>query len=264
MVHDVDTVYIALRSRILAGELMPGSVVASDHIEQSFGINDKKVRQVLSSLAGDGYLVRSSTTYKVLGLTHEEVEEWRQILCALFELGVARMILDGDGHSEYLQRHFDKAVSVVPAKDERFYLGALELYGILLGGQDAKLTALANQLVPPMFFRLLWLAEIESGGGAALRQVVSRIIEAARCGRRVRDACQACRTYFDALSAALHRQLDCRNDGTGPDLLGDGERSVERRITGDINYLRTPSAPKQLMPRLPANLAASVKGFLPD
>jgi hypothetical protein len=66
------------------------------------------------------------------------------------------------------------------------------------------------------------------------------------------------------LSAALHRQLDCRNDGTGPDLLGDGERSVERRITGDINYLRTPSAPKQLMPRLPANLAASVKGFLPD
>jgi len=264
MVHDVDTVYIALRGRILAGELRPGGAVASDEIEQSFGINEKKVRQVLTSLAGDGYLVRSKGIYLVLGLGHEEIEEWRQVLCALFELGATRLILDRDRGGAYLQQHFDKAVAVLPAHDERFYLEALELYAMLLGGQQAKLTALANQLVPPIFFRLIWLAEIESGDGAALREVVTRIIEEIRSGRDARKGCEAVRTYFDALSGALHQQLDRRNDGIGPDLLGNMERSVEKRITGHINYLRTPSAPKQLMPRLPANQSASVKGFLPD
>ena len=60
MVHDVETVYIALRRRILAGELRPGSVIVSDDIEQSSGLNEKETEslgKVLLDLADEGLAV---------------------------------------------------------------------------------------------------------------------------------------------------------------------------------------------------------------
>lgn len=264
MVHDVDTVYLALRARILSGALAPDTLLDATELERSFGISDKRVRQVLSSLAGDGFLNRSRMTYSVTTLTHAEVEEWLQIFCALIELGAARLVLDGDPKGEHLGSILKKEAASLPAVDERFYLWMLELFCTLLGGQHAKLTAFASQLVPPMFFRLLGLAEIETAGGAGLRGMANQIIEAARAGRNARMASDACRSHFEAVSVALHAQLDHRNAGTGPDLLGSFERTVERRINGHINYLRTPSAPKPLFPRLRASQVAVVKGFLPD
>lgn len=264
MVHDVDTVYMALRKRVLSGELVPGTVIASAEVEQSFGVNDKKVRQVLTSLAGDGYLHRVQSTYTVIGYSHQEVEEWWQTLCAICELGAARLILDGDRHCEPLKRHLAAPMVGGPASDERFYLWSLEVYATLLGGQRSQMTAFANQLVPPMFFRLWWLAEIEAGNGDALRKAVDQVINAVCSDRDVRAGCDALRGYFEKLAKALHAQLDRRNAGSGPDLLGDVERTVEHRITGHTNYIRTPSAPKQMLPRLQTNPAASLKGFIPD
>ncbi|KHL24271.1 hypothetical protein PK98_15000 [Croceibacterium mercuriale] len=264
MVHDVDTVYLALRARILSGALAPETLLDATELEHSFGVNEKKVRQVLSSLCGDGFLTRSKSNYSIAVLTHAEVEEWLQIFCALVELGAARLVLDGDPKGESLERIASKDASSLPAADERFYLWTLEVYSSLLGGQQAKLTEFANQLVPPMFFRLLGLAEFGTKEGASLRRLVDQVIEAARSGRNARDAADACRAHFEAVSRALHAQLDDRNAGSGLDLLGGAERTVERRITGHINYLRTPSAPKQLLPRLRPDQVAVVKGFLPD
>lgn len=263
MAQDVDTIYLALRTRILAGEWRPQTVLNAAELEQEFSTTDRKLRQVLNSLVGDGYLGRVQNVYSVPEIGSDEIEEWRQILCSLFELGAARLILDGQRLIPDLQRLHRAIVAAVPASDERFFVSAMQIYAVMLGGQSSTLTAFANQLVPPMFFRLLWLAEIESGDGVALRTAIDGILNAA--GRRdVSQARQACRTYCDDLSAALHRQLDQRNAGNGPDLLGSIELTVERRITYHVNYLTTPSAPKQLLPRLlPVNVA-SVKGFLPD
>jgi DNA-binding GntR family transcriptional regulator len=264
MVRDVDTVYLALRARILSGELAPGTVLDQGDVAQEFDVNEKKVRQVLSSLVGCGYSARTQAVYTVRGLNVAEVEEWCQIVCAVLELGIARVVLDGNRNGEQLVRLCDQLPSSEPVRSERFYLWTLEVYASLLCGQRSHLAEFLAQLVPPMFFRLLGLAEIDTKAGASFRRMVSQIIEAIRSDRDVGAATDACRTHFDALSVTLLEQLHVRNAGAGPDLLVDYERTVERRINGNINYITSPSAPKPMLPPLMANQAASVKVFLPD
>lgn len=264
MVRDVDTVYLALRSRILSGQLAPGNVLDQIDIAQSFGVNDKKVRQVLSSLYGDGYLSRAQAVYSVRGIDPAEVEEWRQIFCAVLELGIIRVAVDGSSGADQLVRLCEQLPAAEPVESERFYLWTLDVYASLLCGHHSHLAAFVAQLVPPMFFRLLGLAEIDNKAGASFRRMVDQIINAIRSDRNARAATDACREHLDALSITLQEQLNRRNAGAGLDLLGDYERTVERRINGNINYITTPSAPKPMLPPLTANQVASLKVFLPD
>lgn len=264
MVRDVDTVYMALRARVLSGDLAPGAVLDQPDLAQAFDVNEKKVRQVLSSMAGDGYLSRAQAIYSVRGLTAAEIEEWRQIFCAVLELGITRVVIDGNRNGDQLVRLCQQPGATEPVQSERFYCWTLEVYTSLLCGQRSHLAEFLAQLVPPMFFRLLGLAEIETETTASFRSMVDQILDAIRADRNVRAATEACRAHFDALSVALEAQLERRNAGIGPDLLADCERTVERRINGNINYLTSPSAPKPMLPPLTANQPAAVKAFLPD
>ena len=258
MASELEETYVSLRWKILFGEIPPGHPITARWTAEHHDVGEKKSRAVLNALAADGYLYKTRTTFSVAVFSHEQIEEWRQLLCAFVEIGAGRLVLDGGQRIEEVRRHVEQTLGQWDVKEERYYLAALTLCALLLGGPTSELSRLAGQVIPQVFFRLLWLADSQSGTDGFLLRAVRRLIEVAP-SRSVREAKAACGIYFDGVAEALHAQLDVRNQATPPGKLArKANQLIEPRLTGHTNVIGVPPGPQLLIPELRDASAATL------
>lgn len=253
MAGDLEDVYVALRGKILRGELPSGEPLTTKRVADEYDLSEKKSLPVLKALSADGYLYREHNTFTVAVWSHDQIEEWRQTLGAFCEIGAGRLVLDGGHRLAELRRHVDQTLAQWDVEEERFYLAALTFCGMLLGGSSSDLARLAGQLIPPVFFRLLWVADKQTERGTSLRRMIARFFEIAP-SRSVREAKAACVLYFDGIAPALHAQLDARNQSAGVGIpIAKSNQFIEPRLTGHSNIIArgaSPSGPQLLLPEL--------------
>lgn len=264
MASDIEEAYVSLRRKILYGEIPPGAPITVKIAAEDQDIVERKARLVLNALASDGYLYKTRFSFSVAVLSHEQIEEWRQLLCAFVEIGAGRLVLQGGERLEELCRHAEETLGKWKVGEERYYLAALALCALLLGGPTGGLSRLAGQLLPQVFFRLLWLADSQSGPNGLLLQSARRLIEVAP-SRSVREAKAACWIYFDGIAEALHAQLDVRNQTAEPgELARKSNELIEPRLTGHTNVIGVPAntGPQLLIPELRDALPASLDTHL--
>lgn len=247
MPTDLERAYVAARWKILCGELPPGKPVMHKEAAEEFKIGQKKTLKLLGSLATDGYVYRKGRAFEIATWSHDQLNEWRQLLGAFVEIGAGRLAADGDQRLlERMRKHVGQTLAQWNVREERFFLAALELSGLLLGGDRSNLAKLVVELIPPAFFRLMWLADSQSDGGPLLLQAVERLMEVVPSGN-VREAKAACAIYFDGVAPALHAQLDDERRSA----LDEAENQiVERRLTGHVNLIMESVGPEPLLPLL--------------
>lgn len=247
MPTDLERAYIAARWRILTGDLQPGEPILHKEAAEQFGIGQKRALKLLGSLASDGYVYRKGRIFRVAAWSHDQLEEWRQVLGAFAEIGAGRLAVEGDKRLlEQMRQHVAATLARWDACEERFFLAGLELSGLILGGPKNDLVRLVANLIPPAFFRLLWLADSQSENGPLLLRAAERLIEVVP-GGSVTEAKAACSLYFGGVADALHAQLDSARQG----VLDKAEnRIVEPRLNGHTNLIMESVGPKYLLPLL--------------
>jgi DNA-binding GntR family transcriptional regulator len=264
MASELEEAYVSLRWKILYGELPPGHAITVKCTAENHDLGERKSRLLLNALAADGYLYKTRFSFSVAMFSHDQIEEWRQLLCAFTEIGAGRLVLEPAERLEEFRRHVEETLGQWDIKEERFYLAALTLCALLLGGQKSALSRLAGQLLPQVFFRLLWLADSQSPDGGFLLEASRRLIEVAP-KRSVKEAKAACGIYFDGIADSLHAQLDLRNQSPDAgEFSKKANQLIEPRLTGHANVIGTPmqAVRRLLIPELrdapPASLNFAV------
>lgn len=236
MTTKAEAAYLDLRERILFGELPAGSPFSAKELMNLTGVNITMARKLLLSLKSGGYLTRSGPSYVISSFTIEQVEEWRVGLGAIVEIGALRMALERNGRLQSLTTFLNTHIRGVPVNQEAFFLGALGLTRIVLGGDQSALSNLVGQLVPQVFFRLLWMSDSYADRTGFLVEASDRFLVAAESGD-LEGVRSASHHFFDGIAPALHKLVANMAEGIYPaNNRKDGFQTIEAKITGVPTY----------------------------
>ena len=233
----VDHSFVDLRERILFGEFPAGSPLFAEDIVSHLGVSMNMARQLLLSLGGAGYLTRRGRSYVVSTFTKEQVEEWRLALCAFVEIGAVRLALEGGGRLREAEQFLNASVRRVDVNHEDFFIGAMALTTMVLGGPRSTLAQLVEQFIPQAFFRLLWLSDAYADRTGFLVEAGDRFLPAARSGN-LEAVREACRFFFDSTAPALYTLVNNMDVRSYPEKMKiDGFQSIEPDISGMPTYV---------------------------
>jgi hypothetical protein len=164
--------------------------------------------------------------------THAQVEEWRLALAAIVEIGALRLALSPPQRLQPLAHFVDKRIRDLPVDHEDFFLGAMGLTNIVLGGNNSTLSELVTQFIPQAFFRLLWLSDTYADRTGFLVEASDRFLAAAQ-GGDLDGVRQASRFFFEGIAPALRTLIEKREEGIYPGRdRKDGFQSIEHNIAG--------------------------------
>lgn len=236
MQSKIDATYIELREKILFGELEPGSPMTFEHIIEHTGVSASMARELILSLGAGGYLTRRGRGHVVSSFTKEQVEEWRQALGAIVEIGALRLALIGGETLDAAEAFLDANVRDISHRQEDFFLGAVAFTNIILGGRGSTLSGLIEQFIPQAFFRLQWMSDVYAERTGYLVEASDRYLSAARA-KDLEGVRQASRSFFDGTAPALHKLVDEMAAGSYPPKdRHDGFHTIEPKITGAPTY----------------------------
>lgn len=232
----VEQSFVDLRERILFGELPGGSSLTAEDVVAELGVTLNMARQLLLALGSTGYLTRRGRSYVVSTFTKEQVEEWRLALCAIVEIGALRLALDGEEKLRSAERFLDARVREVDVHNEAFFIGAMALTTVVLGGPRSTLAQLVEQFIPQAFFRLLWLSDAYADRTGFFVEAADKFLSAARSGD-LEGVRKACRFFFDSKDASLYTLIERMEAKAYPEKLKvDGFQSIEPHISGMPTY----------------------------
>jgi DNA-binding GntR family transcriptional regulator len=188
-----DRVYRALRARILAGEVAPGTALTLRGIAASFGVSMTPAREAVQRLAAEGALQLSlSGRIATPRLTDERIEELASIRAMLepelasralprahFALidrleaingGVARMAAAGDAVG-YIRMNLEFHRTLYLRAQSPVMLQLTETAWLQLGPTMRALYARLQRTEPPQFHRVI-LAALRAGDEPGLRLAI--------------------------------------------------------------------------------------------
>lgn len=236
MLSKTDATYLDLRERILFGELKAGAPYSAQDMAAHYGLHINMARRLLVALKVGGYLTRSGTSYVISTFSQSQVEEWRLSLGAIVEIGAVRLAQSGGGTLGPLAAFIDERIRNVPVNHEDFFLGAMGLTHIVLGGKESTLANLVSQFIPQAFFRLLWMADSYSVRTGFLVEASDRFLDAARTGD-IAGVRVASRIFFDGIAPSLQTLIEKMGEGIYPvNDRQDGFQTIEDNIAGYPTY----------------------------
>lgn len=236
MLSKTDATYLDLRERILFGKLKAGSAYSAQDMAGHYGLHINMARRLLVALKVGGYLTRSGTSYVIAEFSQSQVEEWRLSLGAIVEIGALRLTRSGRAALDPLATFIDERIRNVPVKHEDFFLGAMGLAHIVLGGRESALAKFVSQFIPQVFFRLLWMADSYADRTGFLVEASDQFLVAARksdfAGVRL-----ATRFFFDGIAPSLRTLIENMSEGIYPvNDRHDGFQTIENNIAGYPTY----------------------------
>jgi hypothetical protein len=157
-------------------------------------------------------------------------------LGAIVEIGAVRLAQSGGGNLGPLAAFIDERIRNVPVNHEDFFLGAMGLTHIVLGGKESTLANLVSQFIPQAFFRLLWMADSYAVRTGFLVEASDRFLDAARSGD-LAGVRAASRIFFDGIAPSLQTLTEKMGEGIYP--LNDrqnGFQTIEDNIAGYPTY----------------------------
>lgn len=245
--------YIEIRWRILSGALPMGATILIGEWMDEFSLAERRLRSVLSALVADGYIERDRPRrfqHSVSSISPEQLDEWPQMLCAFIDIALGRMAMPGGDRSIASPSAADAAQGRSTI-DEQCFLGTLGFLSELLGGQRSQLCRLATQFLPPVFFRLAWLASWDGGREPDLAPVIAALRKSID-DRDMEHARSICRGYCESLAPPLRAQLEDRRKGPVAYLepLKSLNRMMEPRLTGHDTIFGVNMEPTGLLPAL--------------
>lgn len=227
-----DSTYLDLRERILFGELKPGTPFSAADMAEHYDLHINMARRLMVAMKVGGYLTRSGPSYVISTFTHTQVEEWRLALATVVEIGALRLALSPAHRLQPLADFVDRSIRDVPVDHEDFFLGAIGLTHIVLGGNNSTLSELVTQFIPQAFFRLLWLSDTYADRTGFLVEASDRFLAAAEEGDLARVR-QASRFFFDGIAPSLRTLIEKRERGIYPGRdRKDGFQTIEHNIAG--------------------------------
>lgn len=245
MLSKIDSTYLDLRERIMQGDLLPGTPMTADDVVAHTGVSLSMARHLLVSLGVGGYLTKRGRAYVVSTFTKAQVEEWRLALGAIVEIGALRLALAGGARLQAVAACLE--TDVRSHEDEAFFLGAMAFTTIILGGQQSALSELVEQLIPQVFFRLLWLSDIYAEREGLLIEAAESYLVAARSGN-LDGVRQASRFFFDSVAPALHKLIDRMELKDYPrDSKHHALQAIEPQISGLPTYAGSAKAVRPLL-----------------
>ena len=257
MTSKSEATYIDVRERILFGELPAGSAFSAPELMALTGVNQTMAGRLLLSLKTGGYITRSGNSYVISSFTTQQVEEWGLALGSIVEIGALRIALGGEARLKPLVTFLETHLRDIPIDHEDFFLGAMGLTRIVLGGEHSCLSQLVQQFIPQVFFRLLWMSDYYAPRTGFLVESADRFVSAARAGD-LNAVRAASRHFFDNIAPSLHTLVAKMGEGTyPPKVKKDGFLTIEAQITGMPTYANAIRAASLALTPLPdANLTA--------
>lgn len=151
-----ESVYFTLRERVLSGVDHPLKITRRALADAS-GLSDRAARQVLTTLAAEGYL-SGHNEFTTAHLTRAQIVDWATILEALTGIAAGQLGL-GPG-SVGLCELKTRAAAYDEAEDEERFFAMVGLLGsIFRASTNSRYLDLVSEIVPPAFLRILWLAD---------------------------------------------------------------------------------------------------------
>jgi hypothetical protein len=144
-----------------------------------------------------------------------------------------------------LAQFIDERIRNVPVNHEDFFLGAMGLTHIVLGGKESTLANLVSQFIPQAFFRLLWMADSYAVRTGFLVEASDRFLDAAKSGD-LAGVRAASRLFFDGIAPSLQMLIEKMDEGIYPvNDRQDGFQTIEDNIAGYPTY---PGSSRTFMP----------------
>lgn len=114
---------IAIKSRILSGEIPPGTRLMVDILAEKLGVSRTPIREGLNKLIAQGLVSYDGNSYMVTSYTRKDIEELFPIRRSLEELAVRQAALHISAQKLDEMRHlFKDAKKQIKAKDADFLI----------------------------------------------------------------------------------------------------------------------------------------------
>jgi hypothetical protein len=164
------------------------------------------------------------------------------------EIGTTNLVISNGDKIDALEKYVDEKIRKYKNNEFGFYSGAIGLMTHILGGPKSEMNRLLTRLVPSIFYRIFWLAEVSPVERSYLVVKIDDMLAAAR-KRDLVAVMACCREFYDAALPAILEAAEDRLDYSGAKadpIFETGE--LEIIPSGYRVVVGGPSMPEPLMP----------------
>lgn len=228
--------------------------MSSDEISRLTGVSQSMAKRLLLALNDGAYLTKTGKrSFEITTFSRDQVDEWHLALGAIIEIGALRMCLTGDSRIDTAEAFLEANLRNTSVEDEGYFMSAISLTTLILGGPRSSLPPLVEQIIPQAFFRLLWLATGLSNRGSYLVEVADRVITAAR-SKDLEGVRKSVRSFFDSTALALHGLIDLLAEGGPiPTPKTGGLQMIEPQLSGAPTHFGSSRMTVDLLGLLPSH-----------
>lgn len=238
--------YLDLRRQLLGQAFDADGRFSAQDVADATGYSKAATLGVLNALTTDGYLQKHPKTFSQVRWTPRMLDECAARLSVFVGISASRVAGEG-GRRLQKTRELIGYLDQFHHTDERYFVGLMEGFSVLLRSGDRKaLSEIAHRVIPQSFYRLVWNLLGPSGTEPFVGPAIATFYDRAAAGDR--NGCEeALRGLWSGLGSGLEAvasanprlQLDA-------DFLAGANNLREHDVRGRTLTLTHPAFPSYL------------------
>lgn len=200
-----------LRDAVLAGTIQASTLIRTQEIVGRFACSDRAASDALVALVHDGYLeLGRERAFRGPDWLPTQLDEQVSQVIALQDFCVMRLA-QGDALGLQKLCAIRQRIEDAPRDSEERFQIALEWVRVLFAvGGGVSLAELAGKIIPPAFFRIVWIADC--GDHQTFTSAIGDVLELAAAGH-VEAARDHHPRFWDSVREPIQYFLKERLDG---------------------------------------------------